>query len=115
MAGGAYIRISGGNIEIGAPGKVSIKGANHAFSGPAKIGVNMQSMPSADLHCITFTVQDAQGNIQRNIPYVIKDGKGQMLKGITDNKGRTQQVHTSNPNGLSVHVDHDAMGNHLDE
>ncbi|QLD47859.1 DUF2345 domain-containing protein, partial [Paraburkholderia fungorum] len=32
--GGAYIRIKDGNIEIHAPGKIDIKGAQHAFSGP---------------------------------------------------------------------------------
>jgi len=33
-AGGAYIRLSKGNIEMHAPGKISIKGTQHSFSGP---------------------------------------------------------------------------------
>ncbi|WP_157648036.1 DUF2345 domain-containing protein, partial [Burkholderia ubonensis] len=37
-SGGGYIRIAGGNIEIHAPGKVDVKGASHAFSGPASMG-----------------------------------------------------------------------------
>ncbi|MCX7205866.1 MAG: type VI secretion system tip protein TssI/VgrG, partial [Proteobacteria bacterium] len=36
-AGGGYIRIKGGNIEIHCPGKVSIKGANHDISGPTSL------------------------------------------------------------------------------
>jgi type VI secretion system secreted protein VgrG len=36
-AGGAYIRLKDGNIEIHAPGKVDIKGAQHSFSGPARL------------------------------------------------------------------------------
>ncbi|MCA8251572.1 DUF2345 domain-containing protein, partial [Burkholderia multivorans] len=35
-SGGAYIRIKGGNIEIHAPGKIDVKGAQHDFSGPAQ-------------------------------------------------------------------------------
>ncbi|MFC7421234.1 type VI secretion system Vgr family protein [Iodobacter arcticus] len=40
-AGGAYIRIKGGNIEIHCPGEVSIKGANHEISGPASMNVRL--------------------------------------------------------------------------
>ncbi|MBM3117930.1 type VI secretion system tip protein VgrG, partial [Jeongeupia naejangsanensis] len=32
-AGGGYIRLKGGNIEIHCPGKVDVKGADHSFSG----------------------------------------------------------------------------------
>ncbi|GGX85355.1 DUF2345 domain-containing protein [Vogesella alkaliphila] len=115
MSGGAYIRMSGGNIEIAGPGTISIKGAEHVLSGPASIGMDMKGMPSADYNSLSFTLQDAQGNIQRNMPYIIKDGKGSVFKGISDNKGRTQRIHTSDSNDLSVHLDHDAMGNHLED
>ncbi|MDR2926437.1 MAG: type VI secretion system tip protein VgrG [Azoarcus sp.] len=35
--GGATIRLKGGNIDIHCPGKVSVKGANHNFSGSASL------------------------------------------------------------------------------
>ncbi|WP_293936919.1 type VI secretion system Vgr family protein, partial [Iodobacter sp.] len=38
-AGGAYIRIKGGNIDIHCPGEVSIKGATHDMSGPSSMNV----------------------------------------------------------------------------
>lgn len=44
MAGGAYIRIKGGNIEIHAPGKVEHKAASHPFAGPAKMDVKMPNL-----------------------------------------------------------------------
>lgn len=114
MSSGAYIRISNGNIEVTAPKTTSIRGKDIPLSGPTKIGVNMQAMPSADLHCLTFIIQDRQGNIQKNTPYIITDGTGQTLKGVTDKKGRTQQIHTSTPNDLTVSLDHSAMGNPLE-
>ncbi|STQ91714.1 Uncharacterized protein conserved in bacteria [Iodobacter fluviatilis] len=46
-AGGAYIRIKGGNIEIHCPGKVSIKGANHEISGPASLKLALPNMPKS--------------------------------------------------------------------
>ncbi|PRY06121.1 type VI secretion system Vgr family protein [Paraburkholderia sp. BL25I1N1] len=37
ISGGAYIRIKDGNIEIHAPGKIDVKGAQHSFNGPTRI------------------------------------------------------------------------------
>ena len=42
-SGGAYIRIAGGNIEVHAPGTVDIKGAQHAWNGPASMGYPLPS------------------------------------------------------------------------
>lgn len=36
-SGGAYIRLKDGNIEIHAPGKINVKGAQHSFNGPTLI------------------------------------------------------------------------------
>ncbi|MDW5419097.1 type VI secretion system Vgr family protein [Iodobacter sp. CM08] len=36
-AGGGYIRLKGGDIEIHCPGEVSIKGASHDMSGPTSL------------------------------------------------------------------------------
>ncbi|WMY08151.1 type VI secretion system Vgr family protein [Paraburkholderia phenoliruptrix] len=47
-SGGAYIRMSGGNIEIHAPGKVDVKGAQHAFSGPASMNVPLPKWPQPE-------------------------------------------------------------------
>ncbi|MCA8067155.1 type VI secretion system Vgr family protein [Burkholderia sp. AU38729] len=44
-SGGAYIRIKGGNIEIHAPGKIDIKGAQHQFSGPTSMPYPLPAMP----------------------------------------------------------------------
>ncbi|MDW5418473.1 type VI secretion system Vgr family protein [Iodobacter sp. CM08] len=44
-AGGGYIRIKGGNIEIHCPGTVSIKGANHEMSGPASMSPPLPIFP----------------------------------------------------------------------
>jgi type VI secretion system secreted protein VgrG len=42
MAGGATIRLAGGNIYIHAPGQVEIKGTQHSFQGPASENVAAQ-------------------------------------------------------------------------
>ncbi|NYH25578.1 type VI secretion system Vgr family protein [Paraburkholderia bryophila] len=47
-SGGAYIRISGGNIEIHAPGKIDIRGAQHSFDGPTSQSWPMPQLPKGD-------------------------------------------------------------------
>ncbi|MFL9951787.1 type VI secretion system Vgr family protein [Paraburkholderia nemoris] len=44
-SGGAYIRIKDGNIEIHAPGKIDIKGSQHAFSGPVNGDYPLPHLP----------------------------------------------------------------------
>jgi len=48
-SGGAYIRISNGNIEMHAPGIISIKGTQHSFSGPARMPYPMPTFNKTDL------------------------------------------------------------------
>lgn len=45
-SGGGYIRLVGGNIEVHCPGSVSIKGANHALTGPASMNVASPELPT---------------------------------------------------------------------
>ncbi|MEN7430396.1 type VI secretion system Vgr family protein [Chromobacterium sp. TRC.1.1.SA] len=45
-AGGAYFRIAGGNIEVHAPGTVSLKGVEHNFSGPAQMPPKLPQFPN---------------------------------------------------------------------
>ncbi|MFC3531086.1 DUF2345 domain-containing protein, partial [Vogesella facilis] len=44
-SGGGYIKLSGGNIDIHCPGTVSVKGAEHALSGPASMKIAPPTLP----------------------------------------------------------------------
>ncbi len=46
-AGGGYIRLKGGNIEIHCPGTVTVKGANHDVSGPAQMRPTLPLFPDS--------------------------------------------------------------------
>jgi type VI secretion system secreted protein VgrG len=46
-SGGAYIRIKDGGIEIHAPGKIDIKGAQHSFAGPASLPYPLPGLPQS--------------------------------------------------------------------
>jgi len=57
-AGGGYIRIKDGDIEIHCPGAVTIKGASHEMSGPAKMNPSLHIFPGEA--CITCLLRAAK-------------------------------------------------------
>ncbi|NIE65904.1 type VI secretion system Vgr family protein [Burkholderia sp. Ax-1719] len=46
-SGGAYLRITNGNIEIHAPNSVSVKGADKVFAGPASTSYPLPDLPTS--------------------------------------------------------------------
>ncbi|MBZ9556805.1 type VI secretion system tip protein VgrG, partial [Halomonas coralii] len=48
VSGGAYVRIKGGDIEVHAPGRVSIQGSSKEFGGPTEMHVGRPALPDAE-------------------------------------------------------------------
>lgn len=44
-SGGAYIKIDGGNIELGCPGDIALKCGNFHWTGPGNLSVPLPAMP----------------------------------------------------------------------
>ncbi|TCW76846.1 type VI secretion system tip protein VgrG [Burkholderia sp. SRS-46] len=73
-SGGAYVRIKDGNIEIHAPGKVDVKGGQHAFSGPTSLHKTFKMEgKKADMR---IRYVDADGNVPHGeqIKFTAEDG-----------------------------------------
>ncbi len=61
-AGGAYIRISGANIELGCPGDIKMKQSKLLYSGPASLQANIPELPDSGPQSMRFMLLDALGN-----------------------------------------------------
>lgn len=48
-SGGAYLRLSGGNVELGGPGPLTIKTNGHNWNGPASMKAELPSFTDGDL------------------------------------------------------------------
>ncbi len=92
-SGGAYIRIKDGNIEIHAPGKIDIKGAQHSFAGPKSGNYDLPILPSVEreLGNQYFILKSHDGVPIANHPYRISIDN-QIIEGRTDANGRTELV-----------------------
>ncbi|KWB68289.1 Rhs element Vgr protein [Burkholderia ubonensis] len=87
-SGGGYIRIAGGNIEIHAPGKVDVKGASHAFSGPASMGYPLPSPRPDQPGQLELLHKYGNGEPVKGGMFSVFDGNGGLLKkGALDDNG----------------------------
>jgi type VI secretion system secreted protein VgrG len=88
-SGGAYIRISGGNIDIHAPGMIDVKGAQHSFNGPAGQGYPLPSARPDQPGQLELLHQYANGEPVKGGQFSVLDANGGLLrKGALDANGR---------------------------
>jgi len=105
-AGGAYIRLSEGNIEIHAPGKVDIKGVQHSFSGPTSLTHDTTLQNSGELYNEAFKIHDkTTGAVAPYVRYRIETAEGRVYEGMTDENGMTARIMTNSIKQLKIFLD----------
>jgi uncharacterized protein (DUF2345 family) len=100
-AGGAYVKIVGGNIQIHAPGSVQFKAAQKIMDGGASQQYMMPLLPQSggelgqaeipvdlagDQH---FILKSYDGTLIKNRRYKASTGNG-VIEGFTDDQGRSK-------------------------
>ncbi|HBB0200163.1 TPA: type VI secretion system tip protein VgrG [Escherichia coli] len=98
--GGAYIKLSGGNIELGCPGQILLKSTNMQKMGPTSLDIASVEMPRG--FGGGFILTDEAGVPQPSTPYRLTTAEGDILQGITDENGKTAPVNTSIPSVVKV-------------
>jgi type VI secretion system VgrG family protein len=85
-SGGAYIRVKDGNIEIHAPGKIDIKGAQHSFAGPTSLAetYNLEGKKAE----MRLRYVDADGNVPIGEPLRLAAEDGATHSVSLDGEGK---------------------------
>jgi len=97
---GAYIKIKGGSIEIGAPGEVRIKNDKITWGGAASLAKAMEPMALEDpvyKYPMSggFQLTDLKTKTHKaRVPYRIESADGRVVRGVTDENGFTQHHHS---------------------
>ncbi|WP_260232680.1 MULTISPECIES: type VI secretion system Vgr family protein [unclassified Enterobacter] len=100
---GAYIRLSGGNIELGCPGNILLKSVNVQKMGKTDFRVPPLELPKGFEE--RFTVKDQKtGEIVPFARYRITTEKGQIFEGRADAQGKTASVYTALPESLKIEL-----------
>lgn len=103
--GGGYVKIEGGNIEIGTSGAAEFKGAAKELTGGGGASGNGPALNKAqDLFDEQFVLKDQDtAVVLAGAPYRIENSQGEvMATGITDSQGRTSRVTSSTAETLKV-------------
>ncbi|MCD4486554.1 type VI secretion system tip protein VgrG, partial [Chromobacterium vaccinii] len=104
-AGGGYIRIAGGNIEVHCPGTVSVKGASHDLSGPASIDAPSPLLPQIGISDQQLHLVHHGTDISMpHTPYRITFSSGKIHEGITDENGLTQRFQSQKHESFDIEV-----------
>ncbi len=93
-AGGAYIKIAGGSIQIHAPGVVQFKAGMKELSGPTRAAYSLPQLPKAGKlpHWIALNYIDPEMAIGiPHQPYEIHFKNGAVVKGELGDDGKTRR------------------------
>jgi type VI secretion system secreted protein VgrG len=109
-AQGAYIKLSGGNIDIHAPGLVDFYAGVKSFTGPkgdspAPLAFSSASLVTPDKFSSRMDVYDIFQQQQfQNVRYSAKLDDGRLVVGSLDSHGRSRQIYASESQDMSVLV-----------
>ncbi|WP_448669363.1 DUF2345 domain-containing protein [Enterobacter mori] len=100
--GGAYIKLSGGNIELGCPGNILLKCANVQKMGPASLNTSAPEFPKG--YGGVYSLTDEEGRIISQTEYKVTTADGQVFHGISDDNGKTLPIYTTMPGKLKIEI-----------
>ena len=100
--GGAYIRLKGGDIELGTPGNIYLKAAAIQKLGGTRLDAPATPLPTG--YAGGYTLKDATEAVMRFSRYRITTAQGEVFSGVTDKDGKTMSVHTLLPGALRVEL-----------
>ena len=99
--GGAYIKLSGGNIELGCPGNILLKAANVNQTGPASLDTPPVTFPKGYSEGF-ITTSSTSGAVKPFTTYKITTAEGEVYEGISGAEGETSPIFTSMPSQLKI-------------
>jgi type VI secretion system secreted protein VgrG len=106
-AGGAYVKISGGNIEIHAPGKVEFRAAMKDLNGGTSMTPELVELPkSKALYDEQFVVKDEHsGEPLAHTAYRLVTDDGDTFHGVTDAQGQTERIAYAKNKKIKIYFD----------
>ena len=104
-AQGAYIKMSGGNIEVHAPGKVDFKATMKSWTSGESDSNSLTLAKSGNLYDEQFQINDElSGQPLVGEPYQLVNATGSVVaQGITDADGKTIRFVSKKADALKVH------------
>lgn len=104
--GGAYIRLKGGDIELGAPGNIYLKATHVQKFGSTSLTTPASPLPAG--YAGGYTLKDEARTPMPFTRYRVTTQQGEVFNGVTDKDGLTMSVHTLVPGELKLEFPNEA-------
>lgn len=102
VCGGGYIKIQGGNVEIGGPGKLLVKNTGIKKAGAGSMQGVMKAFEPSTFDEKFVITHPVSGKPLANQNYDIHMPDGSVLSGITDNLGNSSLITSKAVDGLKI-------------
>uniref|UniRef100_UPI000570E5F2 DUF2345 domain-containing protein n=1 Tax=Tatumella saanichensis TaxID=480813 RepID=UPI000570E5F2 len=102
ICGGGYIKIKGGNVEIGGPGKLLIKNTGIKKAGSDSMQSVMRSFEPSTFDEKFVVTHPVSGKPLANQNYEIHMPDGKILFGVTDSSGNSSLIMSKAVDGLKI-------------
>lgn len=100
---GAFMKLAGGNMELGAPGNILLKCANVQKMGSADYDAPKPEFPQG--YSERFVAQDKEsGDKLANTRYRITTADGAVYEGRTDSEGKTAEIYGAAKSKISIEL-----------
>lgn len=93
-AGGAYLKLSGGTVELGGPGALTVKTAGHHWNGPASMKGELPTFGEGELGRVPRLLRPTDGLPVEGVEVHIEREGDSPVTGISDADGRGPKVAT---------------------
>lgn len=101
-AGGAYLKLKGGDIELGCPGSFVVKAAEHIWDGPASAAADAPRFDHAPLGRVPKVVNATDGRAGPRFDAQVEKDSGALRGQNTDNDGKLPIVVSDHLEPLAV-------------
>lgn len=91
-SGGAYLKLHGGDIELGCPGNFTVKSAGHMWGGAASMSVDLPKFDHAPLGRVPQLVRATDGEVAHGYEGEVQKSAGDIVKGQTDTSGKLSPI-----------------------
>ena len=102
ICSGGYIKIKGGNVEIGGPGKLLVKNAGIKKAGSGSMQGVMKSFEPSTFDEKFVITHPVSGKPLANQNYDIHMPDGKVLSGVTDSSGNSSLIMSKAVDGLKI-------------
>ena len=92
VSGGAYLKLKGGNVEVGGPGPMTIKTDGHYWNGPASANTELPTFDKGEFGRVPRLLRATDGEPIEGADMFVQRAGDSALSGTSDDAGKGTKI-----------------------